>query len=42
VLAYLTWMFERRGSHRKTFAMAAADLTPMAYRDLVARLELAA
>lgn len=42
VLAYLTWMFERRGSHRKTFAMAAADLTPMAYRDLVARIDLAA
>jgi len=41
-LAYLTWMFERRGSHRKAFAMAAADLTPMAYRDLVASLDLAA
>jgi len=42
VLAYLTWMFERRGSHRRTFAITAAELTPMAYRDLVARLELAA
>lgn len=37
VFAYLTWMFERRGSHRKRFAMAAADLTPMAYRDLAAK-----
>ena len=36
VLAYLTWMFERRGSHRKQFAMSAAELTPMAYRDTVA------
>ena len=34
VLAYLTWLFERRGSHRKHFAMKAEDLTPMAYRDL--------
>ena len=34
VLAYLTWLFERRGSHRKRFAMKASDLTPMAYRDL--------
>lgn len=31
VFAYLNWMFERRGSHRRRFAMAAADLTPMAY-----------
>lgn len=34
VLAYLTWLFERRGSHRKLFGMTAAQLTPMAYRDL--------
>lgn len=34
VQAYLTWMFERRGSHRKQFGMSAAELTPMAYRDL--------
>lgn len=34
VFAYLTWMFERRGSHRKRFAMTAAELTPLAYRDL--------
>lgn len=34
VFAYLTWMFERRGSHRKRFAMTAAELTPAAYREL--------
>lgn len=33
VQAYLTWLFERRGSHRKHFGMSAAELTPMAYRD---------
>jgi hypothetical protein len=33
VQAYLTWLFERRGTHRKAFAMPAAELTPMAYRD---------
>ena len=33
VLAYLTWLFERRGSHRKRFAMTAAELTPMAYKN---------
>jgi hypothetical protein len=35
VEAYLKWVFERRGSHRKAFGMSAAELTPMAYRDLV-------
>ena len=34
VFGYLTWMFERRGSHRETFAISAAELTPMAYREL--------
>ncbi|HHH30271.1 MAG TPA: IS66 family transposase [Polyangiaceae bacterium] len=34
VLAYLVWMFERRGSHRTQFAMSAAELTPMAYKRL--------
>ncbi|MEQ1570902.1 MAG: transposase domain-containing protein [Myxococcota bacterium] len=34
VFAYLTWLFERRGSHRKRFATPAAELTPMAFRDL--------
>jgi transposase len=32
VLAYLTWMFERRGTHRRVFGLAAAELTPSAYR----------
>jgi transposase len=32
VEAYLTWMFERRGSHRKQFAIPVAQQTPMAYR----------
>lgn len=31
VLAYLTWMFERRGTHRNVFDLGAADLTPAAY-----------
>lgn len=34
VLGYLTWLFERRGSHREAFGVRAADLTPMAYRAL--------
>lgn len=34
VFGYLTWMFERRGSHRKRSGMTAAELTPMAYREL--------
>ncbi len=42
VLAYLTWLFERRGSHRKKFGMSAADLTPMAYRELGSPAALAA
>jgi len=42
VLAYLTWMFERRGSHRKKFAMSAAQLTPRAYRDRASQAVLAA
>ena len=33
VQAYLTWLFERRGTHRKHYALPARDLTPMAYRD---------
>jgi transposase len=33
VQAYLTWVFERRGTHKKAFGMTAAELTPMAYRD---------
>jgi transposase len=30
--AYFTWLFERRGTHRARFKMAAKDLTPAAYK----------
>jgi hypothetical protein len=29
---YLTWLFERMGTHRNRFGMAAKDLTPAAYK----------
>jgi transposase len=32
VQAYFTWLFERMGTHRKRFGMAAKDLTPAAYK----------
>lgn len=32
VQAYLTWMFERRGTHRQHFGLSAAQLTPAAYK----------
>lgn len=32
VQAYLTWMFERRGTHKAQFGLRARDLTPAAYR----------
>jgi transposase len=32
VQAYLTWLFERRGTHRARFGMTAAELTPAAYK----------
>ena len=32
VQAYLTWLFERRGTHRARFGMAARELTPAAYK----------
>lgn len=35
MLAYLTWMFERRGSHRARFGQTATELTPKAYRKVV-------
>lgn len=31
VQAYLTWMFERRGTHRGRYGFSAKDLTPAAY-----------
>ena len=41
-MAYLTWMFERRGTHKAQFGMTAAELTPMAYRDREQPVALAA
>jgi transposase/uncharacterized coiled-coil protein SlyX len=32
VQAYLTWLFERRGTHRACFGMSAKELTPAAYK----------
>lgn len=32
VQAYLTWLFERRGTHRARFGMSARELTPAAYK----------
>lgn len=32
VQAYLTWLFERRGTHRRRFGMSAKTLTPAAYK----------
>ena len=31
VQAYLTWMFERRGTHRGRYGLSAKDLTPAEY-----------
>lgn len=31
-LAYLSWAFERLGTHREVFEMTAAELTPAAYK----------
>ena len=31
VLAYLTWMFERRGTDRERFGLCPSELTPAAY-----------
>ncbi len=42
VMAYLTWLFERRGTHKARFGMTAAELTPMAYRDSEQAVPLAA
>lgn len=35
VQAYLTWMFERRGTWRKRFGLTAAQLTPAAYEQML-------
>jgi len=36
VRAYLTWVFERRGTHRKHYELTAAELTPAAYKHSLA------
>jgi hypothetical protein len=32
VQSYLTWLFERRGTHRHRFGLSASQLTPAAYK----------
>lgn len=34
--AYLTWVFERRGTHSKKYELPAAELTPAAYAQAIA------
>ena len=29
---YLTWVFERNGTHRHKYLLSAAELTPAAYK----------
>ena len=35
VQAYLTWLFDHRGTYRRRHGKRACELTPMAYRDTV-------
>ena len=35
VQAYLTWMFERRGTRKRAFGLTAEQLTPMAYKQML-------
>jgi hypothetical protein len=35
VQAYLTWMFERRGTRRREYGLSAAQLTPAAYKQML-------
>lgn len=35
VQAYLTWMFERRGTRKRAFGLTAAQLTPAAYKQVL-------
>jgi transposase len=42
VQEYLTWVFERRGTHRHKFGLPASALTPVAYREQLEQLALAA
>lgn len=42
VQAYLTWMFERRGTRRRHFGLTAAELTPAAYKQMLEKRERSA
>jgi len=35
IQAYLTWMFERRGTARRTYGLDPPDLTPAAYKQML-------
>ncbi len=35
IQAYLTWMFERRGTARSTYGLEPSDLTPAAYKNML-------
>jgi transposase len=35
VQAYLTWMFERRGTRKREYGLSAAQLTPAAYKEML-------
>jgi hypothetical protein len=35
VQAYLTWMFERRGTRKREYGLTAAQLTPAAYKKML-------
>ena len=35
IQAYLTWMFERRGTARATYRLEPPDLTPAAYKKML-------
>jgi transposase len=35
VQAYLTWMFERRGTRKRAFGLTATQLTPAAYKQML-------
>ena len=37
VQEYLTWVFERRGTHREKYGLTAANLTPAAYKKAMAK-----
>lgn len=42
VQAYLTWMFERRGTRKRHYGLSAAQLTPAAYKKMLEERERSA